>query len=179
LRALALLAVLAAPAGCGGQDRQPPDPPAVRLAISAPADTAVVQDDTVEIAGRVSPARAAVSVLGEPTPVSGGAFSKRVHLDEGANVIDVAATMPGRSPAFAAVRVTHDPRVTVPDLTGVEEHDASRRLSELRLDPTVEHVGGLFDAFRGGPRRTCETDPPAGARLEPGTEVVVRSAKRC
>ena len=176
-RAVVVLALVAL-AGCGGADRPPPDPPAVRLAISSPADASTVQADEVEIAGTVSPARASVEVMGEPTPVSAGAFSTTVKLDEGSNVIDVSATMPGRSPAFAAVRVNRDPRVTVPDLVGLTEDDASRRLTELGLDPSRDHVGGLFDDFHSGPRRTCATEPAKGTRLEPGSEVVLRVAKR-
>ena len=128
---------------------------------------------------RVSPARAAVLVAGEPTLVSGGRFSATVPLQEGSNVIDVAASMPGRSPAFAALRLTYDPRVTVPDLTGVEDDEAAERLSQLGLEPSRQAVGGLLDEFRGGSRRVCESEPAAGTLVEPGTEVVLRTAKRC
>ena len=112
-RAFPVLLVLLALAGCGSDDPPPRDPAPVRLTIEAPPDTATVKEDTVELRGRVSPARATVEVAGEAAPVSNGAFSKTVKLDEGVNVIDVSATMPGRSAAFAALRVTYDPRVTV------------------------------------------------------------------
>lgn len=176
--ALALLATLAL-AGCGGDDKPRPDPPAVRLTIEAPADTSTVKEDSVELRGRVSPARASVQVLGEAAAVSNGAFSATVPLEEGVNVIDVSATMPGRSSAFAALRVTFDPRVTVPDLSGVVDDEAADRLDALGLEPDLEAVGGLFDELRSGPRRVCESDPPAGAVVEPGSGVTLKTAKRC
>lgn len=175
---LALLLALGV-AGCGGDDPLPPDPPAVRLTVTSPGDPSTVKDPRVEITGRVAPARAAVLVLGKPAQVSGGGFSTSVPLEEGANVIDVSATMPGRSAAFAALRVTYDPRVAIPVLEGVEDDEAADRLSALGLDPSREAVGGLFDELRSGPRRVCESDPPAGTVVEPGTEVTVKTAKRC
>jgi Glucodextranase, domain B/PASTA domain len=165
--------------GCGGDDPPPADPPAVRLTISAPPDSSTVKDDSVEVAGRVSPARASVLVVGKAAPVTGGAFSAKVRLKEGANVIDVAASMPGRSSAFAALRVNYDPRITVPDLEGVADDEAADRISALGLDPSLEAVGGLFDELRSGQRRVCESDPPAGATVEPGADVTLKTAKRC
>ena len=179
LRAVPVLLAVLALTGCGGDDPPPPDPPAVKLTVEAPPDTATVKDDTVEVRGRVQPARAAVEVGGESAPVSSGAFSKTVKLDEGVNVIDVSATMPGRSAAFAALRVTFDPRVRVPDLTGVVDEEAAGKLDSLGLDVQLDAVGGLFDELRSGPRRVCETDPPAGAEVDPGSTVTVKTAKRC
>ena len=176
--ALALLATLAL-AGCGGDERPAPDPAAVRLTIEAPADTSTVKEDSVELRGRVSPARASVKVLGEAAAVSNGAFSATVKLKEGVNVIDVSASMPGRSAAFAALRVTFDPRVTVPDLSGVQDDEAASKLEALGLDVSLDAVGGLFDELRSGPRRVCESDPPAGSVVDPGTKVTLKTAKRC
>lgn len=175
---LALLLALGV-AGCGGEDRPPPDPPAVRLTISAPSDPSTVRTDSVELKGRVSPARASVLVLGKPARVSGGAFTADVSLDEGVNVIDVSATMPGRSAAFAALRVTYDPRIAIPDLTGVTDDDAADRLSKLGLDVSLDAVGGLFDELRSGPRGVCESDPPPGTLVEPGSGVTLKTAKQC
>ena len=175
---LAVVAALAV-AGCGDEDPPPPDPPAVRLTIEAPADASVVRTDTVELAGRVTPARAAVEVLGKTARVVRGEFSTEVALEEGANVIDVSATMPGRSAAFAALRVTYDPRVTIPDLTGVVDEAAADRLSGLGLDPRRESIGGLLDELRSGERRVCASEPPYGTVVEPGSEVLLLTAKRC
>jgi hypothetical protein len=174
----ALLAVLAL-AGCGGDDPPPPDPPAVRLTIEAPGDTSTVKEDTVEVRGRVQPGRASVEVGGEAAAVSSGAFSKTVKLDEGVNVIDVSARMPGRSSAFAALRVTYDPRVTVPDLAGAVDDEAASRLEDLGLEVQLDAVGGLFDELRSGPRRVCESDPPAGSVVDPGSTVTLKTAKSC
>ena len=56
-----------------------------------------VREDTVELRGRVSPARASVQVHGEAAAVTTGAFATSVALEEGVNVIDVWASMPGRA----------------------------------------------------------------------------------
>ena len=175
---LALLAALAI-AGCGGDDPPPPDPPPVRLTIASPGDSSVVRTDGVELTGRVAPARAAVRVLGKAARVTGGEFSIEVPLEEGANVIDVSATMPGRSAAFAALRLTYDPRVTVPDLVGVGDEEAADRISALGLEPTREAIGGLLDELRSGERRVCESDPPPGTLVEPGSDVRLLTGKRC
>jgi Glucodextranase, domain B/PASTA domain len=179
LAATALLLVVMALAGCGEKERPPADPPPVRLTIEAPPVTATVKDDKVEVRGRVSPARTSVEVQGRSAAVSGGAFSATVALDEGVNVVDVSATMPGRSSAFAALRVTYDPRVTVPDLAGVQDDRAADRIAALGLDPKLESIGGLFDELRSGPRRVCESDPPAGSVVDPGSSVTLRTAKSC
>jgi glucodextranase-like protein/PASTA domain-containing protein len=173
-----LLAVLAL-AGCGGDEPPPADPPAVRLTIEAPADTATVKEDSVELRGRVQPARASVEVQGEKAAVADGAFSKVVSLREGTNVIDVSASSPGRTTAFAALRVTYDPRVTIPDLTGVVDDDAAGQIDKLGLKPELDAVGGLFDELRSGPRRVCETDPPAGTTVDPDSTVTLKTAKSC
>jgi len=177
--ATALLLAALALAGCGDEERPPPDPAPVRLTIEAPPDTSTVKEDSVEVRGRVSPARAAVEIQGEAAAVSNGAFSATVALEEGANVIDVSASMRGRSAAFAALRVTYDPRVTIPDLTSVQDDVAADRIESLGLDPSLEAVGGLFDELRSGPRRVCESDPPAGSVVDPGSGVTLRTAKRC
>ena len=176
--ALALLVTLAL-AGCGGDAKPAPDPPAVRLTIEAPPDTSTVKEDSVELRGRVSPTRAMVEVGGEAAAVANGSFSKTVKLEQGVNVIDVSASMPGRSAAFAALRVTYDPRVTVPDLTGVVDDQAADKIDSLGLEASLEAVGGLFDELRSGPRRVCESAPPAGTVVDPGSGVTLKTAKRC
>ena len=178
LRLIVPLVALAALTGCG-ENRPPRDPPAVRLTITSPADSTTVKEDTVQLAGRVSPTRASVEVGGKATPVSDGSFATTVSLEDGLNVIDVSASMPGRSPAFAAIRVTPHPRVTIPDLVGVPDEEAADRLTELGLDPSRESVGSLFDEFRSGERRVCEMEPPPGTRVEPGAEVRLGVAKAC
>ena len=151
----------------------------MRLTITAPGDGSTVRAGRVELTGRVSPGRAAVKVQGDDAPVRDGSFKVEVALEEGVNVIDVSATMPGRSAAFAALRVVFDPRVLIPDLAGVQDEEAADRLTALGLDPSRESVGGLLDELRSGERRVCESEPPPGTLVDPGEEVVLRTAKRC
>jgi hypothetical protein len=166
-------------AGCGGDDPPAAAAERVRLEVAAPPDGAVVRGGTVDVEGSVSPASAEVAVLGRPALVSGGRFTVVVPLDPGVNIVDVAASAPRRRPAFAALRVTRDVLVTVPDLTGVPEDDLDGRLAPLGLHASVERDGDIFDVLRSGPRVVCEQDPADGARVRRGRAVAVVVAKRC
>jgi hypothetical protein len=61
----------------------------------------------------------------------------------------------------------------------VQDEEAADRLTELGLDPTRENAGSLFDEFRSGERRVCESEPPAGTLVDPGSEVTLLVAKAC
>src|SRR5205085_1381930 len=140
---------------CGSVDAGPTKPlRPVRLSISSPADTAVVDGGTVEVQGTVTPARAQVMVQGRPATVSGGTFSAVVGLAQGANVIDVAATARNHAAALAAFRVTRDQRVTVPDLTGAGVDDAQRALDRRGLHLQTQRGGGFLDSLVAPPSRT-------------------------
>src|SRR5688500_9179781 len=131
--------------GCGGED----EPAAARamkpvvLSVSGPGDLAVVQEDSVEIRGSVEPAGAAGRVLGERADVSDVAYTASVALEPGVNVIDVMATAREREPAMAAVRVTREMPVAVPDLAGLEVDEAQDELAAAGLELEVEEGGGL------------------------------------
>ena len=164
--------------GCGGGDDPPTAPQErVRLQVTAPADGARVRGGTVDVEGSVSPATADVAVLGRPALVSQGRFTVVVPLDPGVNVVDVAASARSRRSAFAALRVTRDVDVTVPDLTDVVEIDGC--LEPLGLHAAVEVGGDIFDVLRSGPRRVCEQDPAPGTKVRRGREIAVVVAKRC
>ena len=75
--------------------------------------------------------------------------------------------------------MTYDPRVRIPDLAGKVDEDAAAALDKLGLDAELDAVGGLFDELRSGPRRVCESDPPAGTEVDPGTNVTLKTAKTC
>jgi hypothetical protein len=166
--------------GCGGEDPAPARSlQPVRLQITAPADEAIVRGGTVDVRGRVTPAVAEVTVLGRPALVTQGRFTVVVPLEPGANVVDVIATAPRRKAALAALRVTRDVLVTVPQLAGVEEDELERVLEPLGLRAEVEHGGGILDALRPGPAAVCEQDPRAGAQVRRGRSVRVLMAKRC
>jgi hypothetical protein len=168
-------------AGCGADGARKPARPLAKvgLQITAPADGATVRAATVDVEGRVNAMSAAVAVLGRPARVSGGVFSAVVPLDPGANVIDVIATAPHRSPALAAIRVMRDVNVIVPQLAGVTEDDVQGQLDALGLHADVKHGGDIFEIFRSGKRAVCQQDPQPGASVRRGSTVHVVVAKQC
>lgn len=181
VRPAILIGVLAALllGGCGADDPSPELLSPVRLAITAPADGAVVRGGNVDVRGRVTPSVSQVTVLGRPALVTAGRFSAVVPLEPGANVVDVIATAPRRKPALAALRVTRDVLVTVPQLAGVEEDELEAVLEPLGLRAEVERGGGILDVLRPGEYAVCAQEPGAGARVRRGRSVRVVVAKRC
>ncbi|MDX6677617.1 MAG: hypothetical protein QOE31_1669 [Solirubrobacteraceae bacterium] len=166
--------------GCGaGADDPPPPLERVSLRVTAPADGAIVRGGTVDVRGDVSPSSAQVSVLGRPALVTGGHFTVVVPLRPGVNIVDVAAGARARRPAFAALRITRDERVTVPDLGGAVEADVAPRLQALGLEADVTRGGGILDVLRSGARVVCEQRPPSGTRVRRASTVRVLVAKRC
>ena len=181
-RMLVALACLAAAAtGCGGDDNeraQRPLPP-VQLDVNEPADMAVVQSDTVEVAGTVAPAGAAVRVRGKPADVSGRSFRARVALEPGPNVIDVIATARGRATAMTAFRVTRELLLEVPDLDGLEVKEVEGQLAEAGLKPEINQRGGLIEELLPGEPTVCQQDPEPGSEVRRGTTVRVEVSKSC
>ena len=176
-----LACLAAAAAGCGGDDgeRAQQPPPAVVLDIDSPGDNAVVRTDTVELRGTVEPARASVRVLGLEAASSGGSWSASVPVEPGANVIDVIATARGRTPAMAAVRVTRELLVEVPDLGGLVAADAQQQVADAGLVLEITEGGGLFDDLLPGEPAVCDQEPSPGERVRRGTTVSVEVRKTC
>lgn len=166
-------------AGCG-EDREPPrDEPDVRLTLTGPADAEVTRSETIEIAGNVKPAGAAVQVRGEDVAVEGGKFRAEVELEPGANLIDVAASANGRRPDFAALRVVFEERVALPDVVGRDADTAQEELEGLGLEVRAEDAGSFLDPILPGDPTVCEMEPEAGTQVLPGTEVTMRVARDC
>jgi hypothetical protein len=171
------LALALAAAGCGKADK--PAPP-VRLSVDSPADMALLRDATVEVHGVVSPRTARVTVEGKNVDVSSGRFSVQVDLQPGTNLIDVVAGAAGGArPAMVALRVRRQVTVRVPDLTGYTPSDAKDALAGLGLEADVQETGGFFDFLLPENARVCDTDPPPGTQVNPGTTVTVNAAKSC
>ena len=179
---LACLCAVAA-TGCGGDNkprRAQRPAPVVDLRIAEPADMATVRSETVEVKGTVTPAGAAVLVIGQRAPVSaGGSFTATVPLEPGANVIDVMATASGRTPALTAFRVTREMPVAVPDLGGKSEADVDKALAAVGLKPEIEKGGGLIEDLLPGDPAVCEQDPSAGTEVRRGSTVHVVLSKSC
>ncbi len=176
---LLLLPVLAvAASGCGDEPPPAPRPPVV-LSLTAPRDADTTREPTVQISGSVSPSTARVIVLGERVTVSGGTFSHAVDLREGANVVDVGASAPGRRAVWRALRVTRRSKIEMPALVGQEEQAARDALQELGLKTRIVNYDDLFDAFRRRPRLVCNTNPEAGAQVDAGAQVTVVVSKTC
>lgn len=175
--ALVLLALGLVGTGCGKTHK--PAPP-VRLSVDSPADMALLRDSSVEVHGVVSPANARVTIEGKNVGVSGGRFSAQVDLQPGTNLIDVVAGAAGGArPAMLALRVRRQVTVRVPDLTGFTPSDAKDALAGLGLEADVQETSGLFDFLLPENARVCDTDPPPGTEVNPGTTVTVHAAKSC
>jgi beta-lactam-binding protein with PASTA domain len=80
---------------------------------------------------------------------------------------------------MVALRVRRQVTVSVPDLTGFTPSDAKDALAGLGLEADVHKSSGLFDFLIPADARVCQTDPPAGTQVNPGTTVNVFAAKSC
>ena len=170
-----LFLAVAAGAGCGGGDAPRP----VSISLTAPADAVVVHENTVEVEGRVRPADAQVRVGGRSATVRGGEFRARVPLNEGPNVIDVAASAEEARSAWAALRVSRETLVRVPDVAGTGRDDAVDRLESAGLRAEVVPRSGLLDRLLPGEWGVCETEPGEGAELSRGATVRLVVSKTC
>ena len=164
-------------AGCGGGDAKPGPP--VRLAIDSPSDLALTHESSVEVNGTVEPPGTSVTVDGRRAPVRGGRFSATVDLDPGTNIVDVFAGRRGSVPVMAALRVRREVDVRVPELGGATPGDAEDALAGLGLQADVKKSSGIIELLLPEDARVCDTDPPAGSRVPPGTTVTVFVAKLC
>jgi hypothetical protein len=179
---LVIACLAAAAAGCGGDDepRAQRPPRAVELKVGQPRDTTTVRAESVEVNGTVTPANAAVTVLGQRAAVSGGGtFTATIALQPGANVIDVMATAGGRGAAMTAFRVVREVPVTVPDLGGKSVDEVQQTLDGLGLKPEIEQGGGLLEDLLPGDPSACTQDPEAGAQVRRGSTVHVVVSKSC
>jgi len=173
-----LLLLLAAAVGIGGCG-EGSDPKPARLAVTTPADSAVVRDGSVEVRGRVHPAGAQVLVLGQRAAVTGARFHARVPLREGRNVIDVGAAGRGAGPTWTSVRVSRVVLVAVPELVGESRGDAVDRLESAGLTAEVDEEDGLLDRLLPGDWGVCETRPAAGSEVARGSRVRLSVSKTC
>ena len=179
---LVLACLAAAAAGCGGDDderaQRPPAP--VELDVTAPADMAVVQSETVEVRGHGGArGRARCACWGSGRTSAAGRSAPRCALEPGANVIDVIATARGRGTAMTAFRVTREVPVKVPDLDGLEAPEVEEQLSDAGLRADITERGGLLEELLPGEPAVCEQDPEPGAEVRRGTTVRVEVSKSC
>jgi PASTA domain len=161
--------------GCGGAARQQP----VALRVTAPLDSAVVRDRMIEVRGRVRPSGARVLVAGRRATVSGHDFRVTVPLRSGPNVVDLGAWAPGSQTTWAAVRVTREIVVKLPDLVGAPRGDAVDRLASLGLRSEVAEQRSFFDILNPAAWGVCETGPHGGAVVPKGTLVRIVVSKSC
>ena len=93
----------ASPLSACGETPTPATEPRVKLKLDAPDNGGSTRDDHVAVRGTVTPADAAVQVMGDDAQVDGGRVHRRRRArSPGGNVIDVTATSPGRRPATDA-----------------------------------------------------------------------------
>jgi beta-lactam-binding protein with PASTA domain len=162
-----------------GEAPRPASEPRVRLKLEAPNDPQKVRDDHVQVRGTVTPADATVQVGGAAAQVDGGEFTATVALQPGGNVIDVSATATGRRPATDAVRVTRDMSIEVPPLTGVEVASATAQLKKLGLEASENDGDSWLDRVLGGEVDVCDTQPAAGALVQPHTTITLDTSRNC
>jgi hypothetical protein len=175
---LYLLLALGAACGCG-EGAPEPAPRPVQLQVLTPADGGTVEGERIEVRGRVTPAASEVQVLGRSVDVTGGTFASEVELEEGSNLVDVAASTPGRRPASTAIRIVRVSPVEIPALEGEDADDAIAELETLRLEVVTRRGGGLLDDLIPGGLGVCALDPPAGTEVRPGSTVTVEVARSC
>jgi hypothetical protein len=166
-------------AGCGGDDRPSAPLRAVQLSLSSPGDAGTVEGDAVEVTGRVVPAASSVRVLGREVDVTSGSFTAEVTLEEGANLIDISASAPGRRSVSTALRVVREVPVEIPDLRGDDPAEARATLEGLGLQAELRRGGGLLEDLLPGEVAVCGSDPEHGTRVRPGTSVTLEVAKVC
>jgi hypothetical protein len=169
-------------ATCGGSGGGSPAAralPQVHMRVTSPSDLTSTRGTSVTIRGSVDPPGASVSVLGRQAEVVGSSFTTTVDLQPGTNVIDLAATAPQRGPALAAIRVTREMPVAVPDLSGLAPDAARKQVEGLGLKYAESEGGGLFESLLPGTPGVCEQDPSPGADAMRGTTVRVIVSKRC
>jgi hypothetical protein len=177
-RATALLALpVLLLAACGGSGDDAPKRP-VLLRMTGPGDGRIVRAEGVDVTGTVTP-NAVVTVRGERVGVTAGAFSARVPLDAGGNVIDVMASADGMAPAMTAVRVVRQLAVHVPDVAGDSPGNAKERLASAGLHVNVQEAGGLIDELLPVDRVVCGSEPDAGSTVDSGSTVTISVAKVC
>jgi hypothetical protein len=177
-RALGLTLVAVAAAclgGCGGSAPQR----RVALRVTAPLDSAVVRHRMLDVRGRVRPAGARVLVAGRRASVIGRDFRATVPLRSGSNLVDIGASAPGSRATWAAVRVTREIVVKLPDLVGAPRGDALDLIRSLGLRSSVTEQRNLFDVLDPAGWRVCKTAPKGGAELPKGTAVRVVVSKLC
>jgi hypothetical protein len=161
-----------------GETPPPANPPRVKLKLETPNSGGSTRATHIAISGTVTPADAAVQVMGAEADVSAGEFTVDVRLQPGGNVIDITASSPGRRPATDAVRFVRDMRVDVPDVVGRLPDDAVTAIKAAQLAVTVEDEDSWLDRLLGAPQ-VCATDPPAGTAVARGTKVLVQTSRAC
>jgi hypothetical protein len=161
-----------------GETPRPATEPRVKLKLEAPDDGGTTRAGHVAIRGSVTPADAAVQVMGVEAQVSAGEFTADVDLQPGGNVIDITASSPGRRPATDALRFVRDMRVDVPNVLFKSPEDATDALKAIGLVAVVEEDGNWLDRLLGNPQ-VCVTRPPAGSPVEKGTKVTLQTARSC
>jgi hypothetical protein len=176
-RLIVLLAAGLLLSACG-ETPQPTTEPRVKLKLDAPNSGGSTREAHIAVSGTVTPADAAVQVMGVDARVTGGQFTADVDLQPGGNVIDITASSPGRRSATDAVRFVRDMRVDVPDLVGKSPEDAAAALKDTGLDMVVEEDGSWLDRLLGSPQ-VCATRPPAGTAVAKGSKVVLQTSRAC
>ncbi len=165
--------------GCGSTSRAPARAP-VRLSLSGPADGTRLTAQSVLVRGTVSPEGATVLVAGTSVAVQpGGSFATRVALAPGQNIVDVLAGAPRARAAMEAVRVYRQVDVPVPSVVGETVPAARATLRARTLTARIVENEPFYSFLLPGSPVVCNTSPPAGRPVVPGSAVTVSISKAC
>jgi hypothetical protein len=134
---------------CGGDEKDSP----ARVQVTSPSDGATVRANRITVRGTVSPADAAVQVLGRPAQVSNSLFSSSVSLRPGTNDIDVVATAPGTDPTTTAVTVVRSRRPQAKKQGGTDQA-SSAPAPDRSTSPTSGRTD-CGDGIEAGPNTSC------------------------
>jgi hypothetical protein len=178
VRPLILLLAAGLVVGACGEKPRATTEPRVKLKLEAPNSGGTTRDTHISVRGTVTPADAAVRVMGVEAQVSAGEFTADVDLQPGGNVIDVTASSPGRRPATDALRYIRDMRVDVPNVVFKSPDDAGAALKRAGLTAVIEEDGNWLDRLLGEPQ-VCATRPAAGTAVAKGTKVTLETATTC
>ena len=131
---------------------------AVVLHVASPASGAVVNTNTINVQGTVTPNDATVQIDGQPVAVGNGVFTGSATLQSGTNSIAVIGSASGDTPTSTTILVTQKSTQT----SSSASHSKSKSSGGQKATPGIAHAaptsGGQTPCGGGlsvGPDTSC------------------------